>query len=408
MCEKRGDTDLDGTLDQQRIMYYSAGWQLLEERIDDDSPFTPDPLAADIDRHVQHMWGPRYIDDIVLHRENNDFTNDSPLITYEKTFYHLTDVQFSTVAVIDGSAGLTERVTYTAYGVARHHYMADVDGDGDVDSTELADIRNTASGPNHAIGQANYDVDQDIDRDGDVTITDYNIARTEGTHGALKLGSISDSAVDNQIGWDGYVFNAETLQYHVRFRCYSPTLGRWIERDPAGYVDATSLYEYGRSNPLVHIDPTGKQLFGCAPDCKKRLPDECCRKAKEKGYDNGDGGGVICCDGRKVACAWVTHPGTTGGDEGVNRIIKCITKHEKDHFDAVQDCPDKCPDLGRAKNTPGVKRSPEECKAYVIELRCLRTQRKRCDSTECRRIISRRIGRIIDKMSSLKCPDPPY
>ena len=112
-------------------MYYSAGWQLLEERIDDDSPFTPDPGSADIDRHVQHMWGPRYIDDIILHRENNDFTNDSPAITYEKTFYHLTDVQFSTVAVIDGSAGLTERVTYTAYGVARHHYMADVDGDGD-------------------------------------------------------------------------------------------------------------------------------------------------------------------------------------------------------------------------------------------------------------------------------------
>ena len=108
---RRADTDLNGALDQQRIMYYSAGWQLLEERIDDDSPFTPDPLAADVDRHVQHMWGPRYIDDIILHRENNDFTNDSPAITYEKTFYHLTDVQFSTVAVIDDSAGLAERVT---------------------------------------------------------------------------------------------------------------------------------------------------------------------------------------------------------------------------------------------------------------------------------------------------------
>lgn len=35
-CDKRGDTDLDGVLDQQRIMYYSANWQLLEERIDED------------------------------------------------------------------------------------------------------------------------------------------------------------------------------------------------------------------------------------------------------------------------------------------------------------------------------------------------------------------------------------
>lgn len=102
------------------MMYYSANWQLCEERIDDDSPFTDDPTHADIDRHVQYVWGHGYIDASVLHREDND-TNG----TYDDTWYHLCDVQFSTVALLDSSAGLVERVTYDAYGDARHHYMAD-------------------------------------------------------------------------------------------------------------------------------------------------------------------------------------------------------------------------------------------------------------------------------------------
>ena len=46
----------------------------------------------------------------------------------------------------------------------------------------------------------------DIDRDGDVKTADYTIANTEGQHLALAKGLISDPGVDNQIGWDGYVY----------------------------------------------------------------------------------------------------------------------------------------------------------------------------------------------------------
>ena len=53
----------------------------------------------------------------------------------------------------------------------------------------------------------------DIDRNGDVQSADYTIANTEGTHAALAKGLITESSVDNQIGWDGYVFNAETREY---------------------------------------------------------------------------------------------------------------------------------------------------------------------------------------------------
>ena len=74
---KRADTTtpFDGILDEQRIMYYSSDWQLLEERIDDDL------ASGTIDRHVQYVWGPRYIDDIVLHRQDEDVDG------YEDTWY---------------------------------------------------------------------------------------------------------------------------------------------------------------------------------------------------------------------------------------------------------------------------------------------------------------------------------
>jgi len=55
--------------------------------------------------------------------------------------------------------------------------------------------------------------------------------------------------------------------YHVRHRMYHPTLGRWIQRDPIGYADGMSLYEYAGSSPVGGVDPSGLMLpflpFGC-------------------------------------------------------------------------------------------------------------------------------------------------
>ena len=38
---------------------------------------------------------------------------------------------------------------------------------------------------------------------------------------------------------------------------YNPTLGRWIGRDPAGYVDGLNLYQYVRDDPIGLTDPMG-------------------------------------------------------------------------------------------------------------------------------------------------------
>ncbi|MCH7798025.1 MAG: hypothetical protein IID28_06215 [Planctomycetes bacterium] len=204
------------------------------------------------DEHMQYVWGARYIDDIVLHRIDIE-----PNGTYDDIYYHLTDAQFSTVAVADQAANLKERVSYTAYGVARHHWTRDVDGDGDRDPTDDAIINTLAiaggPGAGTPISSPEYDVAADINRDGVINYKDKTLLST--VLAALPQGQLSGPGVRNEIGWDGYVFNAETAQYHVRFRWYSPVLGRWLTRDPVGYVDSVNPYECGMGGPTMAIDP---------------------------------------------------------------------------------------------------------------------------------------------------------
>lgn len=44
---------------------YSAGWQPLEERVDSNYLASPG-----LNERVQHVWGKRYIDDAILHRQD--------------------------------------------------------------------------------------------------------------------------------------------------------------------------------------------------------------------------------------------------------------------------------------------------------------------------------------------------
>jgi len=149
----RADADgtYDGVVDRERIMLYDQSWRLLEERIDDDYDAVPGDGA---DRVCQQVWGARYIDDAVLRRENTDFTNDSPSVTYNSTWYYATDALYSVVAMLSDTNGTpVERVRYLPYGTACHHRAADIDGDGDTDSNNGSVILNVWGA---AIGTANY------------------------------------------------------------------------------------------------------------------------------------------------------------------------------------------------------------------------------------------------------------
>lgn len=85
---KLADTTLqpDGVLNQNRIMYYSANWQLLEEVIRDD--WSVSGPNTEHDRRTEYVRGARYIDDIVLRRE-------VPSATILNFFFPLQSARFS-------------------------------------------------------------------------------------------------------------------------------------------------------------------------------------------------------------------------------------------------------------------------------------------------------------------------
>jgi RHS repeat-associated protein len=99
----------------------------------------------------------------------------------------------------------------------------------------------------------------------------------------------------NPIRYCGYFYDNETGLYHVRNRYYLPYFG-WITRDPAGYADGMSLYEYCRSGPLGATDAMGL-----------------CTAPGQAGPDaEGDGSNTA----KEVLPPW-KQPGYKGGDNGV-------------------------------------------------------------------------------------------
>ncbi len=78
----------------------------------------------------------------------------------------------------------------------------------------------------------------------------------------------SQSAYANPYGFTGRRYDPETTTtttgqglWHYRNRMYSARLGRFLQRDPAGYVDGFNLYAYVRNNPFRYADALGLTLL---------------------------------------------------------------------------------------------------------------------------------------------------
>ncbi len=243
----------DGVMDQKRYFLYNASWQMVEEHIDtnnDDS----------IDWKSQQFWGARYIDDAIAKRVDRD-ANDNWADAGTTRWYQLSDSQFSMAAILNDDGEVYERVHYDAYGNAEHRFPLDKDDSKHIDGMELA-----ASYSGLGTGSTGYDPDMDANMDGLVNAYDGAVVYIHGLNIASSIGDgwisaiDSSSGPDNSIGYAGYVFNPEREDYAVRFRVYDPQLGRWLTRDPIGYVDGSLLFEYSRSSPVVNQDPSGLKI----------------------------------------------------------------------------------------------------------------------------------------------------
>ena len=111
----------------------------------------------------------------------------------------------------------------------------------------------------------------------------------------------STSAYGNAIGFTGRHLDSETDLYYFRARYYDTKQGRFISRDPAGYVDGLGLYN-GYFASRFMMDPSGRNCSGLPSGSR-----EICECLCSSGRDN-------CKD----ECNRVHCPGTTAAES-------CIT-----------------------------------------------------------------------------------
>lgn len=82
----------------------------------------------------------------------------------------------------------------------------------------------------------------------------------------------TESAVGNRFTYTGREWIGSTGLFDYRNRFLDPRIGRFIQRDPMGFIDGTNLYHYVLSNPFRYIDAMGlaaRQIW----DALENMPD---------------------------------------------------------------------------------------------------------------------------------------
>ncbi len=70
-------------------------------------------------------------------------------------------------------------------------------------------------------------------------------------------------AVSLNLRFPGQGFQAETGLHYNWHRSYDPTLGRYTEPDPLGFVDDPSVHGYADHSPQIFVDPDGQKVEVC-------------------------------------------------------------------------------------------------------------------------------------------------
>ncbi len=97
---------------------------------------------------------------------------------------------------------------------------------------------------------------------------DYDPYGTPTIHNAAD-SEILISPINNTILFTGREYDYETEHYYYRARTMDPNFARFMQHDPLGYVNGFSLHQYCYDNPLLYIDPTGKESDCDGEFCNK-------------------------------------------------------------------------------------------------------------------------------------------
>jgi RHS repeat-associated protein len=252
-----------GGPDEERRYYYAPEWRMLEEHVDTDLAD-----STDIDYKAQQFWGDRYIDDAVARRIDRDADSDYTDET-ESLFFYVTDRMFSVRQLLRGEATSTpfivEEIYYSPYGVPYRRMTIDYAATfGEFDSSSDVSAFSTGLGNGGTIGDGTYASEFDVNRSGGVTFSDFSAIGGEFPTASESLGPTGwmsqpqrVDGSDSSIGYAGYSQLRSGDEWLVRHRAFLSFNGRWLQRDPAGYIGSSNLYNYAHSNPTLFADPSG-------------------------------------------------------------------------------------------------------------------------------------------------------
>ena len=147
------------------------------------------------DAWQQYIWSLRYIDACVLRDEDTDSDGDCTDAGGSERVYYCNGANMEVTALLEADGDVTERYLYDPYG--------------------QVDIRTPA------------------------------------------WAQRQSSVYANEILYCGYRYDPDANMYHVRYRMYDPTLGRWLQRDMERYLEGMSLYGYVLGDPVGRVDFLG-------------------------------------------------------------------------------------------------------------------------------------------------------
>lgn len=301
------DETIDFTLTSSERFYflYDDRWRIVATFRDTDSSAKESFVYHTAG--VAGRGGSSYIDSVILRDKdaNTGWTSAADGTLEDRVFY-AQNWRADVVAITKSDGQPTEFIRYTSYGTAQAFAAADVNRDGTVNSADSDDWDElyTDSGLGNAAIPVDFDFDGSSFNPDDLDA--FNDAYTEASgwsNGGLGAGGGKLSRIGNRKGYAGYEYDPAIVSYHVRHRVYVPEIGRWTKRDPLGYVDGMSVYEYAKSQPVNLTDNSG--LATCGGNRPGACPIWNCTEAVI----------VVCGSGPSCGCVTVEH-GSCAPDNG--------------------------------------------------------------------------------------------
>ena len=164
---------------------------------------------------TQYVWARHaggYVDELIQLAHNAD-PLDGTEQDCEQFYYALQNANFNVLGLIAETGEVVERYEYTPYG-QRTVYTTAGSADPAAHTPTLMSQR-------------------------------------------VELAGVAQPYALNALGHQGLMHDEATGLIYNRARMLHPRLGRFLQREPLGYVDGMSVYQYVLSNSLVYVDPDG-------------------------------------------------------------------------------------------------------------------------------------------------------